>query len=186
MNLTEPNAGSDLAAVRTAPSRRVMAPTRSSGRRSSSPTASTTTDNIIHLVLAACRTRPKGVKGISLFVVPKFMVNADGSRRAQRRIACRSSTSSASTQPHGVLAFGDNGRRDRYPGRRAQPRPRVHVHHDERSALRRSAWKACVCPSGLTSRRCSTPGSRPGHRRRRARRSEGQHHPSRRRASPAR
>ncbi len=56
------------------------------------------TDNIIHLVLARPPDAPEGAKGISLFVVPKFMVDADGSLGARTACtACRSSTSSAST-----------------------------------------------------------------------------------------
>ena len=88
MNLTEPQAGSDLSLVRT--SRRASSrwhATRSSAPRSSSPTASTTwPSNIVHLVLARVTGAPEGVKGISLFIVPKFMVKRRWiARRAQRR-----------------------------------------------------------------------------------------------------
>jgi alkylation response protein AidB-like acyl-CoA dehydrogenase len=57
------------------------------------------TDNIVHLVLARLPDAPAGTRGISLFLVPKFLVNADGSLgKPQRRVLPpRSSTSSAST-----------------------------------------------------------------------------------------
>jgi alkylation response protein AidB-like acyl-CoA dehydrogenase len=55
-------------------------------------------ENIIHLVLAKIAGAPDNVKGISLFIVPKFLVNEDGSLgRAQRVVAARSSTRWAST-----------------------------------------------------------------------------------------
>jgi hypothetical protein len=55
-------------------------------------------ENIVHLVLARLPDAPEGVKGISLFVVPKFMVNADGSLGERNDVAVpRSSTSWAST-----------------------------------------------------------------------------------------
>ena len=57
------------------------------------------TENIVHLVLARTPDAPEGVKGISLFVVPKFLVKPDGSpASATTRAAPRSSTSSASTR----------------------------------------------------------------------------------------
>jgi alkylation response protein AidB-like acyl-CoA dehydrogenase len=80
MNLTEPQAGSDLAAVRT------RAEPQPDGTYKVFGTKIFITygehdmaENIVHLVLARVQGAPEGVKGISLFVVPKFMVNADGS-----------------------------------------------------------------------------------------------------------
>ena len=99
MNLTEPQAGSDLALVRT------RAEPLGDGRYRIFGTKIFITygehdmaENIVHLVLARVAGAPEGVKGISLFIVPKFLVNADGSaRRAQRRLVrAASSTSSAS------------------------------------------------------------------------------------------
>jgi len=78
MNLTEPQAGSDLAAVRT------KAVAEGDHYRIYGTKIFITwgdhqmTDNIVHLVLARTADAPPGVKGISLFVVPKFLVNADG------------------------------------------------------------------------------------------------------------
>ena len=79
MNLTEPQAGSDLAEVRTK-----AVPEDNHYRISGTKIFITwgdhqMTDNVVHLVLARTPDAPPGVKGISLFVVPKFLVNADGS-----------------------------------------------------------------------------------------------------------
>jgi alkylation response protein AidB-like acyl-CoA dehydrogenase len=87
MNLTEPQAGSDLASVRT------RAEPQPDGTYKVFGTKIYITygehdmaKNIVHLVLARVQGAPEGVKGISLFVVPKFLVNKDGTLgRTQRR-----------------------------------------------------------------------------------------------------
>ena len=87
MNLTEPQAGSDLAAVRTRAVPQGDGTYKLFGQKIFITYGEHDyTENIIHLVLARTPDAPEGVKGISLFVVPKFLVNADGKpRRAQRR-----------------------------------------------------------------------------------------------------
>ena len=90
MNLTEPQAGSDLAALR---SRAV--PEGDHYRISGSKIFITggeqdLTENIIHLVLAKLPDAPTGPKGISLFLVPKIKVNADGSLGAGNAVSCGS------------------------------------------------------------------------------------------------
>ncbi|MBS0552921.1 MAG: acyl-CoA dehydrogenase, partial [Proteobacteria bacterium] len=69
------------------------------------------TDNIIHLVLARLPDAPEGGKGISLFVVPKFLVNADGSLGARNDVHCVSIEHKLGihASPTAVLAFGDKG-----------------------------------------------------------------------------
>jgi len=69
------------------------------------------TDNIIHLVLARTPTAPEGVKGISLFLVPKFLINADGSLGARNDVHCVSLEHKLGihASPTAVLAYGDNG-----------------------------------------------------------------------------
>ena len=112
MNLTEPQAGSDLSAVRTR-----AVPTDDGRYLLTGQKIFITygehdlTGNIVHMVLARIADAPEGVKGISLFLVPKFLVNADGSwERATTFTACPSNTSSESTRsPTCVLAFGQNG-----------------------------------------------------------------------------
>jgi hypothetical protein len=140
MNLTEPQAGSDLALVRT------RAEPQPDGTYKVFGTKIFITygehdmaDNIVHLVLARVPGAPEGVKGISLFVVPKFLVNADGSPgRAQRR-ALREHRAQAGHQglAHRGAAVRRPRRRRRLHRRPGEPRPRVHVHHDERGPLRR-------------------------------------------------
>nr|WP_267876296.1 acyl-CoA dehydrogenase [Massilia sp. AB1] len=112
MNLTEPQAGSDLAAVRT------RAEPQGDGTYKVFGTKIFITygehdmaENIIHLVLARTPDAPAGVKGISLFVVPKFLVNADGSLGARNDAHCVSIEHKLGIKasPTAVLQFGDHG-----------------------------------------------------------------------------
>ncbi|MEI7762515.1 MAG: acyl-CoA dehydrogenase [Comamonadaceae bacterium] len=112
MNLTEPQAGSDLAAVRT------RAEPQADGSYKVFGTKIFITwgehdmaENIIHLVLARVSGAPEGVKGISLFVVPKFKVNQDGSLGAHNDVHCVSieHKMGIKASPTAVLQFGDHG-----------------------------------------------------------------------------
>src|SRR5215469_5786000 len=111
MNLTEPQAGSDLAAVRTR-----AIPDGDHYRITGQKIFITygdheLTDNIIHLVLARTPDAPAGVKGISLFVVPKYLVNEVGSVGARNDIRCVSLEEKLGihASPTAVLSYGDNG-----------------------------------------------------------------------------
>ncbi len=110
MNLTEPQAGSDLAAVRT------RAELQADGGYKVFGTKIFITwgehdmaENIVHLVLARVVGAPEGVKGISLFVVPKFMVNKDGSLGARNDVHCVSieHKMGIKASPTAMLQFGD-------------------------------------------------------------------------------
>ena len=112
MNLTEPQAGSDLAMVRT------RAEPQGDGTYKIFGTKIFITwgehdmaDNIVHLVLARVPGAPEGVKGISLFLVPKFLVNADGSLGARNDAHCVSIEHKLGIKasPTAVLQFGDHG-----------------------------------------------------------------------------
>ena len=112
MNLTEPQAGSDLAAVRT------RAEPQPDGTYLVFGTKIYITygehdmaSNIVHLVLARVSGAPEGVKGISLFIVPKFIVNADGSLGARNDAHCVSIEHKLGIKasPTAVLQFGDHG-----------------------------------------------------------------------------
>jgi alkylation response protein AidB-like acyl-CoA dehydrogenase len=110
MNLTEPQAGSDLAAVRTRAVPQADGSYRVHGQKIFITYGEhDLTDNIVHLVLARTPDAPEGVKGISLFVVPKFLVNADGSLGARNDVRCVSIEHKLGIHgsPTAVLAFGD-------------------------------------------------------------------------------
>jgi alkylation response protein AidB-like acyl-CoA dehydrogenase len=80
MCLTEPQAGSDLAAIKTRAVRQADGTYRLNGQKIYITYGDhDLTENIIHMVLARTPTGPPGVKGISLFLVPKVLVNTDGS-----------------------------------------------------------------------------------------------------------
>jgi len=112
MNLTEPQAGSDLAMVRS------RAEPQPDGTYKVFGTKIFITwgehdmaENIVHLVLARVSGAPEGVKGISLFVVPKFMVNKDGSLGARNDVHCVSieHKMGIKASPTAVLQYGDHG-----------------------------------------------------------------------------
>ncbi|NMG45608.1 acyl-CoA dehydrogenase [Aromatoleum toluvorans] len=112
MNLTEPQAGSDLAAVRTRAEPQGDGTYRIFGQKIFITYGEhDMTDNIVHLVLARLPDAPEGVKGISLFVVPKFLLNADGTPGARNDVHCVSIEHKLGihASPTCVLAFGDNG-----------------------------------------------------------------------------
>ncbi|WP_332673253.1 acyl-CoA dehydrogenase [Aromatoleum sp.] len=112
MNLTEPQAGSDLAAVRTRAEPQADGTYRIFGQKIFITYGEhDMTDNIVHLVLARLPDAPEGVKGISLFVVPKFLLNADGTPGARNDVHCVSIEHKLGihASPTCVLAFGDNG-----------------------------------------------------------------------------
>jgi 3-(methylthio)propanoyl-CoA dehydrogenase len=112
MNLTEPQAGSDLALVRT------RAEPQPDGTYKIFGTKIFITygehdmaENIVHLVLARVVGAPEGVKGISLFVVPKFLVKPDGSLGERNDAHCVSIEHKLGIKasPTAVLQFGDHG-----------------------------------------------------------------------------
>jgi alkylation response protein AidB-like acyl-CoA dehydrogenase len=90
MNLTEPQAGSDLALVRTRAEPQGDHFLVSGQKIFITYGEHDLAQNIVHLVLARTPTAPEGVKGISLFVVPKFLVNADGSLGKRNTATCAS------------------------------------------------------------------------------------------------
>ncbi len=111
MNLTEPQAGSDLAAIRAK-----AVPEGDHYKISGTKIFITwgehdMADNIVHLVLARLPDAPEGVKGISLFVVPKFMIQADGSLGARNDVKCVSIEHKLGihASPTCVMQYGDAG-----------------------------------------------------------------------------
>ncbi|WP_282038252.1 acyl-CoA dehydrogenase [Halomonas alimentaria] len=111
MNLTEPQAGSDLSKVRT----RAVPQEDGSYRLFGQKIYITwgehdAAENIIHLVLARKPDAPEGNKGISLFLVPKFLVNEDGSLGSRNDVTCASIEHKLGIHgsPTCTLAFGEN------------------------------------------------------------------------------
>jgi alkylation response protein AidB-like acyl-CoA dehydrogenase len=113
MNLTEPQAGSDLAALRA-----LAVPSVQGDHYKISGTKIFITwgehdmaENIVHLVLARLPGAPEGVKGISLFVAPKFLVNADGSLGERNDVKCVSIEHKLGihASPTCVMQYGDAG-----------------------------------------------------------------------------
>ncbi len=89
MNLTEPQCGTDLGLIRTKAAPQDDGSYRITGQKIwISAGEHDLTDNIVHLVLARIPGGPDGVKGISLFVVPKFLVNEDGSLGDRNSLSC--------------------------------------------------------------------------------------------------
>tara|TARA_B110000503_G_scaffold1449_1_gene1856 strand:+ start:4677 stop:6440 length:1764 start_codon:yes stop_codon:yes gene_type:complete len=111
MNLTEPHAGTDLAAITT-----TAIPDGEHFRVKGQKIYITwgdhdMTENIIHLVLAKLPDAPDGVKGISLFLVPKFLVNADGSLGDRNDVYAINVEHKMGihASPTCVMSYGDNG-----------------------------------------------------------------------------
>ncbi|MBL8488555.1 MAG: acyl-CoA dehydrogenase, partial [Rhodocyclaceae bacterium] len=112
MNLTEPQAGSDLAATRTRAEPQADGSHRLFGQKIFiSYGEHGLTPNIVHLVLARLPDAPPGVKGISMFLVPKFLVNADGSLGARNDIRCIAIEEKLGIHgsPTCALSYGDGG-----------------------------------------------------------------------------
>jgi acyl-CoA dehydrogenase len=112
MNLTEPQAGSDLSALTAK-----AVPAGDGSYRITGQKIYITygdhdmTENIIHLVLARLPDAPPGTRGISLFLVPKFLVNADGSLGARNDVRCHALEHKLGihASPTATMIYGDNG-----------------------------------------------------------------------------
>ncbi len=110
MNLTEPSAGSDLASIRTKAVRDGTT-YRITGTKIFITYGETDfTENIIHMVLARLDDAPEGIKGISLFVVPKYLVKDDGSlgHRNDLKAVSLEHKLGIHASPTAVMSFGDN------------------------------------------------------------------------------
>ena len=109
MNLTEPQAGTDLAAIKTR-AERDGERYRIRGQKIYITWGEhEMTDNIVHLVLARLPDAPEGVKGISLFLVPKYLVNEDGMRgeRNDLKVVSVESKMGIHSSPTCVMSYGD-------------------------------------------------------------------------------
>ena len=111
MNLTEPQAGSDVGALRAKAEPAADGSWRIKGQKIFITYGEHDyADNIIHLVLARTPGSPEGTRGISLFVVPKFLVNPDGSLGQRNDLRCINLEEKLGihASPTAVMSFGDN------------------------------------------------------------------------------
>ncbi|GAU80899.1 acyl-CoA dehydrogenase [Bosea sp. BIWAKO-01] len=112
MNLTEPQAGSDLNALRSKAERAGDGTYRITGQKIFITYGEhDMTENIVHLVLARLPDAPPGTRGISLFLVPKYLVNADGTLGAHNDLRCSGVEHKLGihASPTCSMAYGDNG-----------------------------------------------------------------------------
>jgi len=112
MQLTEPQAGSDVGALRTKAERAGDGSYRITGQKIFITYGEhDLTDNIIHFVLARLPNAPTGTRGISLFLVPKFLLNADGSLGARNDVRAHSVEHKLGihASPTCTMVYGDNG-----------------------------------------------------------------------------
>ena len=112
MHLTEPQAGSDVGALRTRAERAGDGTYRITGQKIFITYGEhDLTDNIVHLVLARLPDAPPGTRGISLFLVPKFLLNADGSPGARNDVWAHSIEHKLGVHasPTCTMVFGDQG-----------------------------------------------------------------------------
>ncbi|MCA0276078.1 MAG: acyl-CoA dehydrogenase [Proteobacteria bacterium] len=119
MNLTEPQAGSDLAALRTRAERSGDGTYRIFGQKIFITYGEhDLTDNIVHLVLARLPDAPAGTRGISLFLVPKFLLNDDGTPGARNDVFCSGIEEKLGihASPTCTMIYGDGFAKDRRPG----------------------------------------------------------------------
>lgn len=112
MQLTEPQAGSDVGALRTKAERQGDGTYKLSGQKIFITYGEhDLTDNIVHLVLARLPDAPAGTRGISLFLVPKFLVQPDGALGARNDVRCHSIEHKLGIHgsPTCTMVFGDAG-----------------------------------------------------------------------------
>ena len=139
MNLTEPQAGSDLNALKTRAEPAGDGTYRIFGQKIFITYGEhDLTENIVHMVLARLPDAPAGTRGISLFLVPKFLPGEAGGPGARNDVFCSGvekklgiHASPTCTMIYGDGRHGERAGRRRLARRRGEPRARLHVHHDE-------------------------------------------------------
>ena len=168
MNLTEPQCGTDLGLVRTRAVPQADGSYKITGTKIFiSAGEHDLAENIVHLVLARIEGAPPGVKGISLFVVPKFLVGRDGAVGARNGVSCGSIEEKMGIHGNStcVMNYDDATGLAR---RRGEPRAQRDVRDDERGAARRRRAGAGAVRGRLSERRqlCQGAARRPrAHRR---------------------
>ena len=153
MNLTEPHCGTDLGLLKT------KAVPNGDGSYAISGTKifisageHDMAENIVHLVLARIEGAPQGTKGISLFVVPKFLVNATVRSAERNGVSCGSLEHKMGIHGNATCVMNYDGAKG-WLDRRGKPRPQRHVRDDERGAPRRWACRVSRNPKSPTRTR---------------------------------
>ncbi|MEZ5165065.1 MAG: acyl-CoA dehydrogenase family protein [Acidimicrobiales bacterium] len=173
MNLTEPDAGSDVGALTTRATPTPDGTWRIRGQKIFITWGDhDMADNIVHLVLARTPDSPPGTKGISLFLVPKFLVDDDGTIGARNDVHCASLEHKMGlhASPTCVMTYGD-GDSDRMAHRRGARRHARDVRHDEQrppvGRPGRGRHRGAGHATGPRLRPRTPPGPSPGCRTRR-------------------
>ena len=134
MNLTEPHCGTDLGLMRTKAEPTGDGTYRITGQKIFiSAGDHDMAENIVHLVLAKIPGGPEGIKGVSLFIVPKVLVNEDGSLGPRNGVSCGKLEEKMGIHGNATCVMNYDGAVGYPPGRDAQGNARD-VHHDERGA----------------------------------------------------
>ncbi len=152
MNLTEPHCGTDLGLLRAKAVKQGDGSYKITGTKIFiSAGEHDLSQNIVHLVLARIEGAPAGTKGISLFVVPKFLVKDDGSIGARNAVTCGSIEEKMGIHGNSTCVMNYDGCH-RLADRRGEPRAQRHVHDDERGAPRRRRSGARAIGSRVSER----------------------------------
>ena len=137
MNLTEPHCGTDLGLIKTRAVPQADGSYAITGQKIFiSAGEHDLADNIVHLVLARIEGAPAGVKGISLFLVPKFLPDADGALGERNGVVCGSIEHKMGIHGNST-AVHQLRRRQGLAGRRGASRAPRDVRDDERRPARR-------------------------------------------------
>ena len=156
MNLTEPQAGSDVGALTTRAVKNADGSYAITGQKIFITFGDhDMAEQIVHLVLARTPDAPAGTRGISCFIVPKFLVNDDGSLGERNGVRDRLARAQDGHPRLPHLRAVLRGRH-RLPDRRREQGHAHHVRHDEQRPPRRWACRASPSPSAPTSSRSST------------------------------
>ena len=171
MQLTEPQAGSDVGALRSRAERAADGSYRIKGTKIFITYGDhDMTDNIVHFVLARLPDAPAGTKGISLFLIPKFLVNADGSLGARNDIYASGVEHKLGmhASPTCTMTMGDHGGAIGYLIGEENQRHALHVHDDEPGPARRRPRGRRHCRPRLPAGAGLCAGAQPGPRHRQA------------------
>ena len=167
MNLTEPQCGTDLGLLRTKAVKQADGSYRITGTKIFiSAGEHDLAENIVHLVLARIEGAPAGIRGISLFIVPKILPDPDGALGARNAVACGAIEAKMGIHGNATCVMNYDGATGWLLGGR-EPRHQRHVHDDERGAARRRRAGPGAVRGRLSERRRlrqgapAGPGARP-------------------------